>query len=235
MSTPLTCKNNECDRKHYAKGLCELHYRRWRTGGGEAQPGPCTFPGCSAPRRSRWRCVEHFARGGLACSVDGCDGKHYGKGLCKFHWGRKVAGLPLNAPKFVPIKVCTFDSCSKPHWAKGLCKTHLDRLNLWGDPAISKKRPVPPPRSGPDNATWKGTAAGYHAVHKRLETARGKASSHVCACGSAAAQWAYDGLDPAQKTATIKSSGRPVVAAFSHDLDHYVAMCVRCHIAYDRR
>lgn len=26
------CRIETCSRGHYAKGFCELHYRRWRTG-----------------------------------------------------------------------------------------------------------------------------------------------------------------------------------------------------------
>lgn len=199
------------------------------------KPLTCTFPGCDAPRASRWRCTEHYASASGPCSVDECSGRHYGKGLCKFHYGRQVDGRPLDAPKFVPTKACTFAGCGKAHCSRGLCKTHYDRAALWGDPAISKARPVPPARSGPSNPAWKGDAAGYHAVHKRLITARGKASGHTCSCGKPASQWAYDGEDPNQMTQVIRAGGREITAPFSHDLSHYLPMCARCHIAYDRK
>lgn len=199
------------------------------------KPLTCTFPGCDAPRSSRWRCTEHYASASGACSVNGCSGRHYGKGLCKFHYGRHVDGRAVDAPKFAPTRVCTFDGCESPHHARGLCKTHLDRLLYHGDAAISTQNPPPPAMPGSSNPGWKGDAAGYHAVHKRLITARGKASGHTCSCGKPAAQWAYDGKDPNQKTQVIRTGGREITAPFSHDLSRYLPMCARCHIAYDRR
>lgn len=188
----------------------------------------CTHPGCEAPRESRWRCADHYSKGRIPCSVPGCDRKHYGKGLCQFHWTRKSEGRDLLAPKFVPTAVCTFEGCEKPHVSRGWCKTHYSRWELWGDPALSKKRPVPPPRRGSDNPTWKGEEAGYHAVHKRLQSHRGRASDYACQCGDQAAQWAYDHTDPDEK------QGADDPGPYSHDLDRYIPMCHSCHVRVDQ-
>ena len=63
-----------CDGKHYAKGFCEKHYRRWKRGAGHWK-GYLDQETCIA-----------------------CPEKVYAKGLCKNHyqqWQRAQKGHPL--------------------------------------------------------------------------------------------------------------------------------------------
>ena len=75
MSTaPRTCSLEECERRHYAKGLCKGHYERSRKG----------RPLAGAIRTwqgRRWQ-VRRL------CSLDECELKHYAKGLCGLHYER---------------------------------------------------------------------------------------------------------------------------------------------------
>ena len=67
---------------------------------------------------------------------------------------------------------------------------------------------------------------GYHAAHKGLQRARGKASSHLCAaCGQPATDWALTTagvvlLDPQGRT-------------YSTDPADYTALCRACHAGVD--
>jgi hypothetical protein len=65
------CELDDCDRPHYAKGLCEMHYQRLRSNGdplvirpaGRKPEGKvCTLEGCDKPRRGRGLCGMHLAR-----------------------------------------------------------------------------------------------------------------------------------------------------------------------------
>lgn len=65
------------------------------------------------------------------CSVDGCNGKHVGKGFCKKHiTGIQQGyyddnGLPLNV---YPI-ICKVKGCSVKCYAKGFCRSHYKSYN----------------------------------------------------------------------------------------------------------
>ena len=58
-----------CGDKHYAKGYCRKHWRRFITHG---SPYIVLRP-CKAEEK---------------CAAPGCDEKHYGLGLCNPHWQR---------------------------------------------------------------------------------------------------------------------------------------------------
>ena len=71
---------------------------------------------------------------------------------------------------------------------------------------------------GERNHAWKGDEAGYQAMHLRVESRRGKASTHVCSrCAIVIADdWA-------------NLSGR------YSDVNDYAPMCRSCHRKYDKK
>lgn len=65
------CMLTDCNNKHYAKGFCEKHYRRWNRGQGH------------------WKSYLDLP----TCLY--CRNKKYAKGLCKNHyyqWKRAIEG-----------------------------------------------------------------------------------------------------------------------------------------------
>lgn len=73
-------------------------------------------------------------------------------------------------------------------------------------------------QSGANNPRWKGDAAGYSALHMRVEAARGKPTA-CSACGAA---------DPDQRYEWANISGR-----YGNVMD-YVRLCVSCHRRLDK-
>jgi len=68
----------DCDGKHYAKGFCEKHYRRWKRGAGH------------------WKSYLDLEK----CVF--CPDKIYAKGLCKNHyqqWKRALKGRRIRKTK----------------------------------------------------------------------------------------------------------------------------------------
>lgn len=83
---------------------------------------------------------------------------------------------------------------------------------------------TPPPRKPREIST------GYRAVHKRVQSVRGKATEYMCACGVQAEEWAYDHTDPNPMHGTTPR-GRPAV--YSLDVAQYTPMCRPCHARFD--
>lgn len=71
-------------------------------------------------------------------------------------------------------------------------------------------------KSREQTTNWRGTAAGYYALHRRVEAARGKAGDLPCAhCSEQARDWALLHDQDPQETS------------------QYIPLCRSCHIAYD--
>jgi hypothetical protein len=58
-----TCKVAGCKRTYRAKGFCFFHYKKWRAGEVEAQPGrykTCSKPDCKKKVVGHGLCQEHY-------------------------------------------------------------------------------------------------------------------------------------------------------------------------------
>lgn len=131
------------------------------------------------------------------------------------------------------MKSCTVDNCDRRHAAKGMCGMHYNRFKRYGDTST-----VNPPHSkggcrmkGETHPRWKGRDITYVSAHCRVSSHRGKASAHMCACGSAAQEWAYDYSDP---NPLIGDSRGEYGLAYSPDVERYTPMCGKCHRQFDR-
>lgn len=82
---------------------------------------------------------------------------------------------------------------------------------------IESRPAIPRDQTGARNATWKGDAAGYQALHLRVEAARGK-PSHCERCGL---------TDPATRYEWANLTGH------YSDISDYERMCVSCHRRFD--
>jgi hypothetical protein len=121
------CSVKACARPHYARGLCEPHYRRrQRTGltddskaiGTRPAPGICFARSCDRPATEKGLCHAHYQRlrrdddlaevqpigrrRNDACSLSSCQREAYARQLCRNHYRRLMRlGDPMEA---VPIK-----------------------------------------------------------------------------------------------------------------------------------
>jgi len=110
----LQCTSEGCPRPHYGRGLCGLHYVRWRRKGkpeSEALPAKiptrkCIHKKCESPSKARGYCNLHFQRilrgtnldrppvpvgqSGRECSIEGCNKKHAARGFCGTHYAAFV-------------------------------------------------------------------------------------------------------------------------------------------------
>ena len=63
------------------------------------------------------------------CSIEGCDGEHAARALCRYHYdrARRLHTLPPRT-RVKPEGPCAVDGCDKPAFAKGMCGMHYRRM-----------------------------------------------------------------------------------------------------------
>lgn len=119
------CSIEECERRHYARGYCEAHYRRLQRTG---ELAPAKQIGQHSPK---------------TCSVEACDRLATERGLCHGHYLRLLRHGDVQATRPLErgARVCAVaPKCTRPVYAKGLCRLHYRRWRRTGDPQAD----VPP-------------------------------------------------------------------------------------------
>lgn len=124
---------------------------------------------------------------------------------------------------------CIISGCENKFLSRGLCAMHYRRMRLNGDPLIARRR-----------GGLRGDPVKYEAAHQRIRDSRGKASEWPCAmeCGSMAADWAYNHLDPNESTEMVEDMNdhtKMREVRFSQDANFYDPMCRSCHVWFDRK
>lgn len=104
---------------------------------------------------------------GAPCEFDGCVDPSYGRGLCMFHYERKRAGVPLDAPRKQKAKgvECSIEGCSGEARSRGICGMHIQRLRKSQD--MQKPR-----RTYGEFGRWHLNQDGY--VQRRKKTPEGR-------------------------------------------------------------
>ena len=115
----------------------------------------------------------------------------------------------------MPERTCSIDGCGKKVQARGWCGMHYARWRKSGNPRHTERPAY--------------TGNSYDAAHYRVEQLRGKATKHKCAgCAvKPASDWAFDHRD---QDPLYSASGMP----YSLDVQHYIPLCRRCHLRFDR-
>jgi len=108
------CSRENCDRPHYAKGVCKLHYTRERAGVAQT---PCEFCGTLTP----------------------IAGKRFCSRSCLMKWHRRFG---CYTPEAITATrgICSIEGCGQPVKANKLCTAHDMRRWRYGDPSIDKVR-----------------------------------------------------------------------------------------------
>ncbi len=62
--TPKVCSDEGCEKPHYARGYCRMHYARRRYAGGKVRTAPrgCQVAGCQEPHCAKGYCKAHYQR-----------------------------------------------------------------------------------------------------------------------------------------------------------------------------
>lgn len=114
-----TCSVSGCERKSYARDMCEAHYRRHRRTGDIGTDRPIGF--VSGPKQ---------------CMVAGCSNTSTERALCHGHYLRLIRHGDVLAARALSRQVngvCTVPNCTNLATARGLCPTHRARKSNTGD------------------------------------------------------------------------------------------------------
>jgi hypothetical protein len=130
---PRTCGEPGCPRSVYARGWCELHYRRWRRNG--------------SPTRGH---------APTACAVAGCDNQAKSRGWCHAHYQRWRTHGDVLAD--VPVRQrgrCAATDCDRSSYARGYCNTHYRRVLSTGDAREDEPIRIVTGSGGLSHGYWK--------------------------------------------------------------------------------
>lgn len=218
MAQSTLCKFENCNKKSRPSGWCTKHHDRIRLTGTPWRL--CMDCGTNLPEDSgRARRCERCDEANV-CTVEDCNRKPVGNGLCKMHWKRNNRyGDPLGKSDFKQIKRdCQVPGCARPYHANGYCSSHEYKNARYGDPLHEG--------IGSHTGRHRMEAPSYSGMHKRIFYDRGSASQFKCVdCGGRAQEWSYDGSDPNELMELVRGS----LLAYSTDQSFYSARCVRCH------
>ena len=122
-----TCSVNGCDRPHYAKGICSVHYQRKLKHG--TTDDPKQFP--------------------TVCSIEDCDGKVLAQGWCRKHYLRWYRYGDTGTPPRFQTRPCSVEGCETAAIKNGLCAKHHQRMKRRG--TTDDPSPKPAMRKEPRN------------------------------------------------------------------------------------
>lgn len=105
-SVARTCSVDGCERPRKAKGYCDPHWQRHRSGRSLEEPIREVNPGRS-------------------CSEEGCNSPYLARGYCSRHYQVKWKfGKPRPEPKRVRPTHCIIPGCNEVHESYFMCSRH---------------------------------------------------------------------------------------------------------------
>lgn len=104
MSRNGICSVEGCGNSIKSRGLCDMHYARWRRTGclntktiGRNSISTCLAIGCNKPFKTKGYCSYHYQnllevgspvkpKTVKLCGVKGCEEQHLARGYCRYHY-----------------------------------------------------------------------------------------------------------------------------------------------------
>lgn len=148
------CTEKDCDKKVFARGLCNSHYRIVRS----QELGQCSITHCGNLVKGHGLCATHLSRvnrhGTVEpqpkpkkyCGADGCSVQVIKAKWCRAHW-----------KEFRTYKQCSIEDCTDKVVARGWCSKHYYRWKRHKSFDIAQ----PPIGCKVDGCKEKHNALGY--------------------------------------------------------------------------
>jgi len=114
----IACSVSECERKHYCRGYCKLHYQRMQRHG----DAETTLY------------AKRVDAGGKRCSIEDCEKESHCRSMCAMHYQRwRKRGSAEWTPAPWPSE-CKVTGCDGRPASQSLCQKHYARFQRYGDP-----------------------------------------------------------------------------------------------------
>lgn len=126
------CNEQECIRPSESRGMCSMHYARFRRAGGIPGSLDCSVTECTRKAITKGKCATHYgsdfkARNRkLPCAVPGCEGSRYRRGKCAPHYNEEKKGDPDRAK-------CREPGCPRVSESRGYCSKHYQARRSAGE------------------------------------------------------------------------------------------------------
>lgn len=202
------CQIEGCDGALYGRGLCGLHYQRWRKHGDPLRTfkkvgrSICTVEDCGRPIVGRGMCAKHYRKPERQCSVEGCERLQWGGGLCDAHGqrlrkhGDVQAHIPIQGKTVRGSRRCRVEGCERLNHYGELCLAHYMRFRKNGD--VAAATPIALREPGRlclvEGCGRPHKAKGYCTPHFRRVQATGDAQPGLPIFKKLAAEWIRDHL-----------------------------------------
>lgn len=113
------CSNEKCSKKHYARGLCLIHYYReyrlYHKRDYSKNLRKCTMLHCGKAHHAHGLCHSHYLMdSGKICSVSNCNNTVRAKGLCITHYNNKNIPYRANC-KSKECAICGYSNVIHRH------------------------------------------------------------------------------------------------------------------------
>jgi hypothetical protein len=152
-----TCSVEGCNRPSRSRGLCTMHWYRWRRYGEPGGPEPliskkdpdviCAVEGCTNKVQARKMCPKHYQQdrairnGSKQCRRDGCTLLAVLGGLCRPHYNRRRR--MDDEQELRASRRCSVEGCDRPFDAAGFCTMHYQRVQRYGEAGEAGERRAP--------------------------------------------------------------------------------------------
>lgn len=160
------CSVVECNRKHYGRTYCNMHWLRYRRYGDPHYAGPriqtgCLVDKCEGVYYAKDLCKKHYQRwqnhgdpaidGRLEdnpewCQVEGCFNRQHRRDYCSTHYNKLLKYGNFHYDGRVAKRgsdaslTCIVDGCDEKHHSRGYCSWHYVRWQKHGDPLLSPNK-----------------------------------------------------------------------------------------------
>ncbi len=105
------CKAPDCNKKHKAKGYCDMHYHRVKAHG---------------DYNANFKKIKILKK----CKIQSCNKIACSIGFCQMHYRRnRLYGDPnIRMNSYKDYSFCSIINCNKKHNSKGYCKIHYSSI-----------------------------------------------------------------------------------------------------------